>query len=48
LYYIKIKLFKAAKAAKMAGINKRSGQHWSKRLREDPERDIYEKKYQQS
>jgi hypothetical protein len=48
LYYIKIKLFKAAKAAKMAGINKRSRQHSSKRLREDPERDTYEKKYQQS
>ncbi|KAI9474305.1 MAG: hypothetical protein EXX96DRAFT_459954, partial [Benjaminiella poitrasii] len=26
LYYIKIKLFKAAKAAKMSGINERTGQ----------------------
>ncbi|KAI9256053.1 hypothetical protein EDC94DRAFT_586897 [Helicostylum pulchrum] len=43
LYYLKIKLFKAAKAAKMSGINERTGQQWAKRLRENPERDIYEK-----
>ncbi|KAI8642306.1 hypothetical protein BD408DRAFT_387596, partial [Parasitella parasitica] len=43
LYYIKIKLFKAAKAAKLSGVNERTGQQWAKRLREDPEWDIYEK-----
>ncbi|KAI8082205.1 hypothetical protein BDF21DRAFT_487821 [Thamnidium elegans] len=37
LYYIKNKLFKAAKAAKLSGINERTGQQWAKRLREDPE-----------
>ncbi|KAI9249562.1 hypothetical protein EDC94DRAFT_589102 [Helicostylum pulchrum] len=43
LYYLKIKLFKAGKAGKMSGINERTGQQWAKRLREDPEWDIYEK-----
>lgn len=43
LYYIKIKLYKAAKAAKMSGVNERTGQQWAKRLREDAEWDIYEK-----
>lgn len=43
MYYIKIRLFKAAKAAKLSGVNERIGQQWAKRLREDPEWDIYEK-----
>lgn len=43
LYYIKFKFFKAAKAAKLSGINERTAQNWAKRLREDPEWDIYEK-----
>lgn len=43
LYYLKIKLYKAAKAAKMSGVNERTGQQWAKRLREDAEWNIYEK-----
>lgn len=43
IYYLKLKLFSAAKAARMAGINERTGQQWAKRLATDPEWDIYEK-----
>ncbi|KAG2190476.1 hypothetical protein INT47_003004, partial [Mucor saturninus] len=43
LYYLKIKLYKAAKAAKMSEVNERTGQQWAKRLREDAEWNIYEK-----
>jgi hypothetical protein len=44
LYYYKIKLYKAAPAGRMAGIVERTAQNWPKKLKEDPEWDIYEKK----
>lgn len=44
LYYLKIKLFKAAKAGRVAHVNERTAQDWAKKLRDDPEWDMFEKK----
>ncbi|KAI8641033.1 hypothetical protein BD408DRAFT_368861, partial [Parasitella parasitica] len=43
LYYLQVKLYKAAKAARLSGVAERTGQQWAKRLRDEPEWDIFEK-----
>lgn len=43
LYYLKIKFFSAAKAAEYAGIAERTAQTWAKRIRTEPDWNIYEK-----
>lgn len=43
LYFHRIKLLKAAPAARKAGIHERTAQVWAKRLRENPEWNIFEK-----
>lgn len=42
-YFNRIKLWKAAPSGRQAGINERTAQAWAKRLKEDPEWNIYEK-----
>lgn len=37
LYYLQVKLYKAAKAARLSGVAERTGQQWAKRLRDEPE-----------
>ncbi|GAA5806678.1 hypothetical protein MFLAVUS_000026 [Mucor flavus] len=44
LYYLKIKFFSAAKSAKMSGVSERTGQTWAKKIKTEPDWDIYEKK----
>ncbi|OAD65646.1 hypothetical protein PHYBLDRAFT_153339 [Phycomyces blakesleeanus NRRL 1555(-)] len=36
-------LFKAAKAARFSGVSERTGQQWAKRIRDEPEWNIFEK-----
>ncbi|KAG1137738.1 hypothetical protein G6F37_011318 [Rhizopus arrhizus] len=36
-------LYKAAKAARLSGVTERTGQQWAKRLKDDPEWNIFEK-----
>lgn len=43
LYNLKIKFFSAAKSARLAGISERTAQDWAKRLKKEPNWDIYEK-----
>ena len=43
LYYLQVKLYKAAKAARLSGVTERTGQLWAKRLKNDPEWNIFEK-----
>ncbi|OAD75185.1 hypothetical protein PHYBLDRAFT_167503 [Phycomyces blakesleeanus NRRL 1555(-)] len=43
LYYLQVKLFKAAKAARFSGVSERTGQQWAKRIRDEPEWNIFEK-----
>ncbi|KAG0906821.1 hypothetical protein G6F57_010311 [Rhizopus arrhizus] len=43
LYYLQVKLCKAAKAARLSGVTERTGQQWAKRLKDEPEWDIFEK-----
>ncbi|GAA5816096.1 hypothetical protein MFLAVUS_009618 [Mucor flavus] len=43
LYNLKIKFFSAAKSARLAGISERTAQDWAKRLKKEPDWDIYEK-----
>lgn len=43
LYNLKIKFFSAAKSARLAGISERTAQDWAKRLKKEPEWNIYEK-----
>ena len=43
LYYLQVRLYKAAKAARLSGATKCTGQQWAKRLKEDPEWNIFEK-----
>ncbi|KAI9364578.1 hypothetical protein BD770DRAFT_313842 [Pilaira anomala] len=43
LYNWKIKFFSAAKSARLAGISERTAQGWAKRLKEEPNWNIYEK-----
>lgn len=43
LYYLQVKLYKAAKAARLSGVTERTGQQWAKRLKNDPEWNIFEK-----
>ncbi|KAG1499318.1 hypothetical protein G6F47_010792 [Rhizopus delemar] len=43
LYYLQVKLYKAAKAAGLSDVAERTGQQWAKRLRNEPEWDIFEK-----
>ncbi|OAD74850.1 hypothetical protein PHYBLDRAFT_144210 [Phycomyces blakesleeanus NRRL 1555(-)] len=43
LYYLQVKLFKAAKAARFSDVSKRTGQQWTKRIRDEPEWNIFEK-----
>ncbi|KAG1444503.1 hypothetical protein G6F46_012589 [Rhizopus delemar] len=43
LYYLQVKLYKAVKAAKLSGVTERTGQKWAKRLKDDPEWNIFEK-----
>ncbi|KAG1138515.1 hypothetical protein G6F37_006976 [Rhizopus arrhizus] len=38
-----VKLYKAAKAARLSGVAERTGQQWAKRLKDDPEWNIFEK-----
>ncbi|ORE12468.1 hypothetical protein BCV71DRAFT_190981 [Rhizopus microsporus] len=44
LYYLKIKFFSAAKAGERAGIAPRTAHTWAKRMRTDPDWNIYEKR----
>lgn len=39
LYYLQVKLYKA----RLSGVAERTGQQWAKRLRDEPEWDIFEK-----
>ncbi|KAG1056191.1 hypothetical protein G6F43_001897 [Rhizopus delemar] len=44
VYYNRIKLFNAAKSGRSAGgINERTAQKWAKKLKEDKDRNIFEK-----
>lgn len=43
LYYLQVKLYKAAKAARLSSVTERTGQQWAKRLRDEPEWSIFEK-----
>lgn len=43
LYNLKIKFFSAAKSARLAGISERTAQDWAKRLKKEPDWNIYEK-----
>lgn len=43
LYLLRFKFLKAKPAAERAGINPRTAQGWVKRMKEDPEWDIYDK-----
>jgi hypothetical protein len=43
MYLINYKFLKAAPAGERAGIKARTAQSWVKRMKEDPERDRYEK-----
>jgi hypothetical protein len=43
LYLLRFKFLKARPAAERAGINPRTAQGWVKRMKEDPEWDIYDK-----
>ncbi|KAI9480264.1 MAG: hypothetical protein EXX96DRAFT_480208, partial [Benjaminiella poitrasii] len=36
LYYLQVRLYKAAKAARLSGVTERTGQQWAKRLKDDP------------
>jgi hypothetical protein len=40
---LQVKLCKAAKAARLSGVTERTGQQWAKRLKDEPEWDIFEK-----
>lgn len=43
LYYLQVKLFKAAKTARLSGVTERTGQYWAKRLKDNPDWNIFEK-----
>lgn len=43
IYYLQIKLLSAAAAARKVAINVRTGQDWAKKLKENPDWDIFEK-----
>ncbi|KAG2214756.1 hypothetical protein INT45_001352 [Circinella minor] len=43
LYYLQLKFLSAAASARKAAINVRTGQDWAKKLKNDPDFDIFEK-----
>lgn len=43
LHYLQLKLLSAAASARKAAINVRTGQYWAKKLKNDPDYDIFEK-----
>ncbi|KAL4213883.1 hypothetical protein AB4K20DRAFT_1386254 [Rhizopus microsporus] len=43
LYYLQVRLYKAAKAARLSGVTECTGQQWAKRLKDDLEWNIFEK-----
>ncbi|KAI8878110.1 hypothetical protein K501DRAFT_196646, partial [Backusella circina FSU 941] len=47
-YYVKFKLMKPTPAGRLAGINERTVQDWGRKLKNDSEWDIYEKKANKS
>ncbi|GAA5815982.1 hypothetical protein MFLAVUS_009501 [Mucor flavus] len=44
VYYLQLKFLSASAAARKAAINVRTGQDWAKKLKDDPDWDIFEKK----